>query len=280
MPHNGPGGAVSPPPTSGTFGPSGTCPPEVPFPSATASLAGEPVAGEPALRVRDLRKNYRLAGGSFAALREVDLRVSGGEFVTVVGRSGSGKTTLLNLLAGIDTPTGGEIEICGERVDRLRGSALASWRGRSIGLVFQFFQLLPTLTVAENVMLPMDFCATFPSRERRARARDLLDQVGIADQADKLPSGLSGGQQQRAAIARALANDPAVLLADEPTGNLDSATGDRVLEIFADLAAAGRAVVMVTHERDASRYASREVTLLDGRIVADRRLANAAEVTR
>ncbi|HET9656469.1 MAG TPA: ABC transporter ATP-binding protein [Kineosporiaceae bacterium] len=215
-------------------------------------------------------KVYAGAAGPFAALDEVTFEVAAGEFVTVVGRSGSGKTTLLNLLAGIDEPSAGQISVAGERVDRLRGSRLAAWRGRSIGLVFQFFQLLPTLTVAENVMLPMDFCDTLPRRGRRPRALELLDRMGIADQADKLPSALSGGQQQRSAIARALANDPPVLLADEPTGNLDSSTSDHVLELFTGLAAEGRTIVMVTHDRDVSHYATRQVTLLDGRVVDDR----------
>ena len=226
--------------------------------------------GPRTVSIRGVGKVYRLPAGEFTALRGVDLDVGSGEFVTVVGRSGSGKTTLLNLLAGIDRPTTGELTIGGERIDTLHGSRLAAWRGKAIGLVFQFFQLLPTLTVAENVMLPMDFGNTRPRRERRSRALELLDEVGIAEQADKLPSGLSGGQQQRAAIARALANDPPLLLADEPTGNLDSATSDRVLEIFAELAGAGRTVVMVTHERDVSRYATRQVTLLDGQVVQDR----------
>jgi putative ABC transport system ATP-binding protein len=218
---------------------------------------------------------YAGAAGAFVALDEVSLTVTAGEFVTVVGRSGSGKTTLLNLLAGIDEPSSGQIIVSGERVDLLRGSRLAAWRGRSIGLVFQFFQLLPTLTVAENVMLPMDFCDTVPRRGRRPRALDLLAQVGIADQADKLPGDLSGGQQQRAAIARALANDPPVLLADEPTGNLDSATSGHVLELFTGLAAEGRTIIMVTHDRDVSRYATRQVTLLDGRVADDRPVSSA-----
>jgi len=221
------------------------------------------------IRLRGLTKRYAVAGGTFTALDALDLDVGPGEFLTVVGRSGSGKTTLLNLLAGIDSPTAGEIMINGQRVDVLTGSRLSVWRGTSIGLVFQFFQLLPTLTVVENVMLPMDFCNSFPPRERRARAMSLLERVGIADQAGKPPTSLSGGQQQRAAIARALANDPHVLLADEPTGNLDSVTSDHVLDVFAGLAAEGRTIVMATHERDVSRVATRQVTLLDGRVVAD-----------
>jgi putative ABC transport system ATP-binding protein len=229
-----------------------------------------------AIAVRGAVKRYALPSGEFTALHGIDLDVAGGEFVTVVGRSGSGKTTLLNLLAGIDRPTAGALTIAGTRVDELRGSRLAAWRGRTIGLVFQFFQLLPTLTVAENAMIPMDFCATFPSKERRPRALALLARMGIAEQADKLPSSLSGGQQQRAAIARALANDPPVLLADEPTGNLDSRTSDSVLELFAQLAAEGRTVMMVTHERDVSRYATRQVTLVDGQVSDDSAVQPAA----
>jgi putative ABC transport system ATP-binding protein len=221
---------------------------------------------EAVISIRGLVKTYPLPAGEVAAVAGVDLDIATGEFVAVVGRSGSGKTTLLNLLAGIDRPTAGDIRIAGQSVPELRGSRLAAWRGRTIGLVFQFFQLLPTLTVAENVMLPMDLCRTVPARRRRVRALDLLDRVGIADQADKLPAALSGGQQQRAAIARALANDAPVLLADEPTGNLDSATSDAVLELFAGLAADGSTVLMVTHERDVSRYATRHVTLADGRV--------------
>ncbi|MBL0886653.1 ABC transporter ATP-binding protein [Myceligenerans indicum] len=221
------------------------------------------------MSARGLVKTYPLPSGEVTALGGIDLDVTAGEFVAVVGRSGSGKTTLLNLLAGIDRPTTGEIVVAGTSVHELRGSRLAAWRGRTIGLVFQFFQLLPTLTVAENVMLPMDLCATVPARQRRSRADGLLEQVGILDQAGKLPSALSGGQQQRAAIARALANEPPVLMADEPTGNLDSATSDSVLDLFAQLAADGRTVLMVTHERDVSRHATRHITLGDGLMAGD-----------
>jgi putative ABC transport system ATP-binding protein len=242
----------------------------------TESVAAERTTAATAITLRSVSKAYDVADGLFTALAGVDLDVQRGEFVTVVGRSGSGKTTLLNLLAGIDVPTAGQITIDGQRVDLLQGSRLSAWRGTSIGLVFQFFQLLPTLTVAENVMLPMDFCNTFPTRDRRARALSLLDRVGIVEQADKPPSSLSGGQQQRAAIARALANDAPVLLADEPTGNLDSATSDRVLDLFAGLAAEGRTIVMATHERDVSRFATRQVTLLDGRVVDDVATAGAS----
>ncbi|AVZ71073.1 ABC transporter ATP-binding protein [Streptomyces lunaelactis] len=242
-----------------------------------ASGTGGVDPGTQAIRVRGIVKEYNLSSGAFTALAGVDLDIEAGEFVAIVGRSGSGKTTLLNLLAGIDRPTSGEISVAGTAVHALREAELAAWRGRTVGLVFQFFQLLPTLTVAENVMIPMDFCRTFPAGERRGRALALLERMGIAEQADKLPSALSGGQQQRAAIARALANDPPILLADEPTGNLDSQTGDAMLQLFTDLTAEGRTIVMVTHERDVSRYISREITLADGRVAGAG--ASAAGVT-
>jgi putative ABC transport system ATP-binding protein len=222
-----------------------------------------------AIQVRNVTKVYELAVGSFTALDHLSLDIAYGEFVAVVGRSGSGKTTLLNLLAGIDRATSGDVSVGGTNLSPLSESQLAEWRGRTVGLVFQFFQLLPTLTVVENVMLPMDFAKAVPAPERRPRALRLLDRVGVADQADKLPATLSGGQQQRAAIARALANDPPILLADEPTGNLDFATGTAVLDLFADLNADGRTIVVVTHERDVRSFANRQVTLVDGRVAED-----------
>ncbi len=224
---------------------------------------------EPLIALRDVARIYRTPAGDFAALAEVDLTIDRGDFAVVVGQSGSGKSTLLSLLAGIDRPTRGEVEVAGTAVHRLSERALTPWRGRTIGFVFQFFQLLPTLTALENVMLPMDFCGTFPSRERPGRARALLDRLGVADQADKLPVTLSGGQQQRVAVARALANDPPVLLADEPTGNLDSRTAGALLEVLAGLAHEGRAVVMATHDPGAMRLASRTVSLADGRVVPE-----------
>jgi len=224
---------------------------------------------EPVIQAKGLAKAYPSSSGDFRALDDVDLEIGSGELVAVVGRSGSGKTTMLNLLAGIDRPTSGQLRVAGADLRSLSESGLASWRGRNVGLVFQFFQLLPTLTVAENVMLPMDFAGLVPAVDRRKRAEQLLGRVGIGNQADKLPATLSGGQQQRAAIARALANDPPLLLADEPTGNLDSATADAVLALFTDLNAEGRTIVVVTHERDISSIVGREVTLLDGHVVAN-----------
>ena len=231
----------------------------------------------PAVDLRKVVKTYDSPSGSFTALQDINLQIQAGEFVAVVGKSGSGKTTLLNVVAGIDRPTGGAISVAGTPVHSLSESQLAEWRGQTVGLVFQFFQLLPTLTVAENVMLPMDFLNTIPAANRRARAMALLDRMNIRDQADKMPASLSGGQQQRAAIARALANDPPILLADEPTGNLDEQTRASVLALFETLNAEGRTVIVVTHERDISRYADRQVTLVDGRIAGDARAETAPQ---
>jgi putative ABC transport system ATP-binding protein len=230
---------------------------------------------EEAIDVRDVVKTYLLGATETVAIDRLSLTIAHGEFVAIVGRSGSGKTTLLNLLAGIDRPTSGTVHVAGADLGTLSESDLAAWRGENVGLVFQFFQLLPTLTVIENVMLPMDFTKKLPVGERRDRARRLLERVGIGDQADKVPATLSGGQQQRAAIARALANDPPLLLADEPTGNLDSITADAVLEVFADLNADGQTIVVVTHERDIRAIVGREVTLVDGRVAADERAREA-----
>jgi putative ABC transport system ATP-binding protein len=220
--------------------------------------------------LRGVSKAYEVAAGKFLALKDVDMQAEAGEFVAVVGKSGSGKSTLINMITGIDTPTSGEVFVASTAVHALDQEQLAVWRGRNVGIVFQFFQLLPTLTVAENIVLPMDFCNTFPVNERRERAISLLEKVGIAEQADKLPADLSGGQQQRAAIARALANNPPLIVADEPTGNLDSNTSDAVMQLFADLATEGKTVLMVTHERDLTRYFTRSITLVDGMVLNGR----------
>jgi putative ABC transport system ATP-binding protein len=222
---------------------------------------------QPLISMTGVTKQYESAAGPIVALRDVGLEIGEGEFVAIIGKSGSGKTTLINLLTGIDSPSTGAIRVASTNVHTLDQEDLSSWRGKSVGVVFQFFQLLPTLTVAENVMLPMDFCNTYPVRVRRARALDLLAQMGIAEQADKLPTTLSGGQQQRAAIARALANDPPLIVADEPTGNLDSRTAQEVMEFFAQLVKSGKTVVMVTHERDLERYFARSIALSDGALV-------------
>src|ERR1700722_16904657 len=177
---------------------------------------------EPLISMIGVTKAYASIAGPIVALRDVSLEVRQGEFVAVIGKSGSGKTTLINLLTGIDSASTGTIRVASTDVHTLDQEGLSTWRGRSVGIVFQFFQLLPSLSIAENVMLPMDFCNSYPRRERRSRALELLARMGIADQADKLPTALSGGQQQRAAIARALANDPPLIVADEPPGNLAS----------------------------------------------------------
>jgi putative ABC transport system ATP-binding protein len=225
---------------------------------------------QPALiGLENVSRAYLTGTRRFAALSGVSIEICAGECVAVVGKSGSGKTTLINLLSGIDSPSTGTIHIAGYPVHSMSQDALTAWRGRNVGVIFQFFQLLPTLTVAENVMLPMDFCATFERAQRRPRAIALLRQLGIADQADKLPADLSGGQQQRAAIARALANDPPILVADEPTGNLDSATSDDVMSLLAALAQEGKTVIIVTHERDFTRFFTRTITLHDGAVTSD-----------
>lgn len=221
------------------------------------------------IQLNQIVKTYQTAAGKFTALKEIDLQVDEGEFIAVVGKSGSGKSTLLNMLTGIDRPTSGEVRVGSTAVHGLSEGEIAIWRGRNVGLVFQFFQLLPTLTVIENVMLPMDFCNTFPAGERRDRAMQLLERVGIADQAGKLPAALSGGEQQRVAIARALANNPPIIVADEPTGNLDSHTAESVYQLFEGLVADGKTVLVVTHEQDMTERVNRTITLADGKIVND-----------
>jgi putative ABC transport system ATP-binding protein len=216
------------------------------------------------ISLHQVTKTYETPAGKFSALKDIDLEIQQGEFVGVVGKSGSGKSTLLNMVAGIDRPSSGSVAVAGTEIHALSENKLAAWRGQNVGFVFQFFQLLPTLTAAENVMLPMDFCKSFPFRERRTRAVALLERVAVGAQADKLPATLSGGEQQRVAIARALANEPRLVLADEPTGNLDSITATAILDLFRDMANRGTTVVIATHEADIARVIDRRIEISDG----------------
>lgn len=221
----------------------------------------------PMIDLRGLTKIYQTPVGPFPALRGIDLQIPAGEFIAVVGKSGSGKSTLINMFTGIDHPTDGEILVAGTRVRELNEGQVAEWRGRTMGIVFQFFQLLPMLTLAENVMLPMDLARLYTPSERYDRAYHLLEQVGLADDGHKFPAAVSGGQQQRAAIARALANDPAIVVADEPTGNLDSQAAEAIFTLFEASVAAGKTIVMVTHDDELAERAPRTVVLADGLIV-------------
>jgi putative ABC transport system ATP-binding protein len=235
-------------------------PDQVAFPSDSITFTG-------------VTKSYVTEGDPFLAIDNIDLAIRPGEFLAIVGKSGSGKSTLMNLIAGIDRATSGSVHVGGQPLTPLSEDQMASWRGRNVGVVFQFHQLMPTLTVLENVMLPMDFCNTYRAKERSQKATALLASVGIADQAHKFPAALSGGQRARVAIARALANDPPLVIADEPTGNLDSRTADAMIDLLRQLATDGKTIVMVTHERDIASRVDRVVTLVDGRI-ADQRLEN------
>ena len=221
----------------------------------------------PIIDLRDVQKYYKTAVGDYHALNSIDLCICAGEFVSIIGKSGSGKSTLLNMITGIDRPTSGEVYVNGTAVHQLNENRMARWRGRNLGIVFQFFQLLPTISVIENIMLPMDFCHTYPMREREKRALQLLEMVELADHAYKLPTALSGGQQQRVAIARALANDPPIVIADEPTGNLDSKTADSVFELFRNLVAQGKTIIIVTHDSGLAKRTDRTALITDGEIV-------------
>src|SRR5215210_2881743 len=217
--------------------------------------------------LRDVHKYYKTPVGDFHALKSIDLQIYPGEFVSIIGKSGSGKSTLLNMITGIDRPTTGEVFVNGTAVHELNENRMARWRGKNLGIVFQFFQLLPTISVIENIMLPMDFCRTYPMREREQRALDLLEMVELKEHAYKLPTALSGGQQQRVAIARALANDPPVIIADEPTGNLDSKTAESVFTLFNNLVAQGKTIIIVTHDSALAKRTHRTALIADGEIV-------------
>jgi ABC-type lipoprotein export system ATPase subunit len=243
-------------------------------PTPTRITSGGCAADRALIQLRQVKKVYESAAGAFPALKGVDLTIDRGEFVAVIGKSGSGKSTLINMLTGIDRPTSGEVVVDGTAVHTLSEGQLAVWRGHTVGVVFQFFQLLPTLTLAENIMLPMDFCGLYTPSERTARAMRLLEQMDMAEHANKLPSAISGGQQQRVAIARALANDPPILVADEPTGNLDSKTAESVFRMFEQLVEQGKTIVMVTHDQDLAKRVTRTVIIADGDVI-DEYLARA-----
>src|SRR5512134_1930722 len=221
----------------------------------------------PIIDLRDVQKFYKTAIGDFHALKSIDLQINAGEFVGIIGKSGSGKSTLLNMITGIDRPTAGEVYVNDTAVHGLNENQMARWRGKNLGIVFQFFQLLPTISVIENIMLPMDFSRTYPTREREKRALELLETVELAEHAYKLPTALSGGQQQRVAIARALANDPPLLIADEPTGNLDSRTAESVFSLFNELVAQGKTIIIVTHDSGLAKRTHRTALIADGEVV-------------
>lgn len=220
---------------------------------------------DPLIKLDHVTRAYFVGVRTLYALHDVSLEIRPGEFIALVGPSGSGKSTMLNLIGGIDKPDEGNVWVDGFQVNVQNENTLSKWRGGKIGIVFQFFQLLPTLTALENVMLPMELRNTF-SNHRRERAAAALERVGLAERATQLPSELSGGEQQRVAIARALANDPPILLADEPTGNLDSETGARIVELLAELNHAGKTIVLVTHEEALARVAERIVRVRDGHV--------------
>jgi ABC-type lipoprotein export system ATPase subunit len=222
---------------------------------------------QPLIEIKNLRKVYQTPAGDFTAVNGINMEVQRGEFVAIIGKSGSGKSTFINMITGIDRPTSGEIVIGGAPVHSFNEGQMAAWRGRNLGIVFQFFQLFPTLTILENVILPMELNNLYSKSERKERAMHLLERVEMSAQAHKLPSSISGGQQQRVAIARALANNPPLLVADEPTGNLDSKTAEKIFSLFEDLAAAGATILMVTHDSDLARRVNRTILIADGEVV-------------
>jgi len=214
---------------------------------------------QPLIEIKNLRKVYQTPAGDFTAVNGINVEVQRGEFVAIIGKSGSGKSTFINMITGIDRPTSGEIVINGSPVHSFNEAQMAAWRGRNLGIVFQFFQLFPTLTILENIILPMELNNLYSKKERKERAMHLLEKVEMTDQAHKLPSAISGGQQQRVAIARALANDPPLLMADEPTGNLDSKTAEKIFSLFENLVVSGTTILMVTHDSDLARRVYRTI---------------------
>ncbi len=233
------------------------------------SGSGNGNGSQAVVQVKEVVKSFPVGDGEVTILKGLSFDVKTGEFVSIVGPSGNGKSTLLNMITGIDRPTGGEVIVTGEKVHQMSENKLAIWRGENVGIIFQFFQMLPALSLLQNVILPMDFARKYTPKERRERAMHLLEMVRLDDQAHKLPSMVSGGQQQRAAIARALANDPPLLVADEPTGNLDSRTAADVFDLFTNLVTEGKTMLMVTHDKELARRVPRVVEITDGKITRD-----------
>lgn len=221
---------------------------------------------EPIIEIKNVVKRFPVGDTEITILKGISFEVNQGEFVSIVGPSGNGKSTLLNMITGIDRPSDGEVLVTDKPVHKMSENALAAWRGENVGIIFQFFQMLPALSLLQNVILPMDFAKKFSRAERAERAMHLLEQVSLADQAHKLPGMVSGGQQQRAAIARALANDPPLLVADEPTGNLDSHTAEDVFNLFRSLVKQGKTMLMVTHDKELADQVPRKVEIIDGHI--------------
>lgn len=219
------------------------------------------------IEVKNLTKVFNGADKKYTALDGVSFEITKGELVIVSGKSGSGKSTLLNMLSGIDTPTSGEVVIGNMPIHQFRGNQLAAWRGTNIGIVFQFFQLMPTLTVLENVMLPMEFASVIPTAIHKQRAMELLVRMDVSSLANKFPSAISGGEKQRVAIARSLANNPEFIIADEPTGNLDSTNTQSIHQLFNQLSAEGKTIVYVTHEKETALKFNRRFEMEDGKIV-------------
>jgi putative ABC transport system ATP-binding protein len=236
-------------------------------PDPSSPPFGSAADDAPLVRLDNVVKTYRTPAGDFGALRGITLSVARGQFVGIAGKSGAGKSTLVNMISGIDHLTSGQVWVESTPVHKLNERQIAPWRGRNVGIVYQSFELMPTLSLLDNVLLPMDFCGRFHRQQSRARALSLLDQVGLADHVHKPPSKISGGQQQRVAIARALANDPPLIVADEPTGNLDTATAQDIFSLFESLVAQGKTIIMVTHDSSLARRTSRTIWLADGRIV-------------
>jgi putative ABC transport system ATP-binding protein len=221
------------------------------------------------IEIKDLVKRFPMGDDEITVLKGISFDVENGEFLTIVGPSGNGKSTLLNMITGIDRPSDGEVIVTGRSVNRMSENELAEWRGDHVGIIFQFFQMLPSLSLLQNVILPMDFARKYSTREREERAMALLEKVGLIDQVNKLPGQVSGGQQQRAAIARSLANDPALIVADEPTGNLDTRTTGDIFRLFNDLVEQGKTLLMVTHDKELARQVPRVIEIIDGNITRD-----------